>query len=312
MKHLPFPLSILSLALLSACGGGSSDSAGTGGSAGPGESSFSLAVTDGPVDTAQEVVIQFTGIELRQEDGEPISFNFDEPVSIDLLTLQGNDSELLLEGETIPAGDYNQIRLAVNAEYDNVMDSYIILEDGTQHEIWIPSGAQNGLRLVSGFTAASGGNVDFTVDFELKKSITNPPGQPGVIMRPVLRLIDNIEAGSISGIVDNTLVAEACENAAENDGAVYVYAGEVDTATDISGADSDPLTTALVSEAGGEYSYEVGFLAEGDYSLAYTCQNEADDAEAEDSLEFFGLTTLPVVANENTEHNFEFTVQATE
>ena len=109
--------------LLSSCAG--SDDSATG--------LLSIGVTDAPVDTAQKVVVEFDGIEIKPVDGEKISFDFTKECDpdpslcqIDLLALTDGISTFLLDGETVPAGGYSWMRLLVNAEPD-VRDSYILL-----------------------------------------------------------------------------------------------------------------------------------------------------------------------------------------
>jgi hypothetical protein len=65
--------------------------------------------------------------------------------------LTGGQTAELLPDTEVPAGKYNWVRLAVNAEFDNVFDSYAMTPTG-QIELRVPSGSQNGLKLVSGFT----------------------------------------------------------------------------------------------------------------------------------------------------------------
>jgi hypothetical protein len=53
-------------------------------------------------------------------------------------------------------------------------NSYVTLSDGTMHGLQVPSGSENGYKLVSGFTVPSGGVVDYTIDFDLRKDVTCP------------------------------------------------------------------------------------------------------------------------------------------
>jgi hypothetical protein len=285
-----------SIAGLAACGGDSSSS-------GSNTGTFSLAVTDAPVDSATQVVIEFTGVSIKPADGEAIAFSFDQPKSINMLDLQGSLSAGLIT-EEVAAGAYEWMRLDVNAEQDGVMDSFIEFNDGTQAELRIPSGSQTGLKLVRGFTVPVGGNADFTVDFDLRKSLTNPRGQASVIFKPTLRLVDNVTVGSVTGTIDSSLVSTQCADASLDDGAVYVYSGADATPTDVQGAETDPLITALVNVVDSEYSYEVGFLSEGTYTISYTCDAGADAPEVADELVFSGTTNVTVSADTVTTHNF--------
>lgn len=293
--------------LLAACGSG--DSAGTD------TNLVTLKITDAPVDEAENVWVEFSAVTFKSDDNEDITFDLDPVQRINLLALQGSESQALLENVEIPAGDYNQIRLAVNAEFDDVMDSYITI-DGTQYELRVPSGSESGLKLNTPFTIAEGTvgmtvadeNSVYTIDFDLRKSIVNPVGQPGYFLKPVLRLVQNINTGTISGTVDSQLLVGT--NCSDQDpltgNSVYVFAGENITPDDIDGNEPEPVTTALLNfnNETGIYSYDVGFLSEGDYTLALSCSADLDNIDTDDSTVLFdAIDNVSVVAGENTEHN---------
>jgi hypothetical protein len=216
--------------LLTGCGGGGGSDGGTG--------TLTLSVTDAPVDGAVAVVVEFTGVELKPSGGDRVVFDFATPRQIDLLSLQGNASTPLLDGVEVPAGDYSWIRLKVNAAR-GVLDSYVELDGGAQVSLFIPSGEQSGLKLHNGITVAQGGFADFTIDFDLRKSVHDPEGQPDFYLRPTLRLVNNLEVGSISGTVSPALVTDAsCTNGPNHDmgNAVYLYAGTDAVVDDVGSA----------------------------------------------------------------------------
>ena len=279
-------LAVAPLALVTACGGSDVSTDNTTAS---GSGYLSLAITDGPIDSASKVVVEFTGVSIKPVDGDVIEFTFDEAVSIDLLMLQGQVSQYILADESIPAGAYEWVRLAVNAELDDTMDSFVEFDDGTQLELWIPSGAETGLKLVSGFTVPEDGGADFTVDFDLRKSIVVPGDGANALLTPALRIVDTFSAGSIEGEVDAAFIAAGCENAEVNSGAVYAFPGDA-VPSDVRGDDSDPIASALVKYDAGAYRYELGFVPEGDYTIAYTCDAVNDDPETEDKLAFVDLS----------------------
>ncbi len=249
--------------------------------------SISLGVTDAPVDAAARVVVEFTGVELRHQNGSVETFVFDTPRQIDLLALQGGGVELLLDDEQVPAGQYDWIRLSVNASREE-STSFIEYEDGTLFPLFIPSGNQAGLRLVSGFAVPAGGSADFTIDFDLRRSVIRPPGlAPNHILRPTLRLVDNAAIGSIAGRVDSSLIfpesGDACTPA------VYAYEGSDVTPIEVTD-DAGPLTTATVElEAQtGEYTYRIAFLSPGPYTVAFTCEADRDAPDTDDGIAFVG------------------------
>src|SRR3974390_2700421 len=110
--------------------------------------------------------------------------------------------------------------------------SYVVDTTG-QHDLTIPSGAETGLKLIQGFTMPVGGVANFTIDFMLAKSLIAPPGHaPDYMLKPVLRLIDNAQVGTISGTFQaGTLSAQpSCSIHAP---VVYVYTGANVTPDDI-------------------------------------------------------------------------------
>jgi hypothetical protein len=277
-------LSAFAMATLAACGG---DDDGTG--------RLSLAVTDAPVDGANAVVVEFTGVEVKPAEHDSIDFTFDDPRTIDLLALAGAGSETLLEGVEVPAGRYDWVRLKVAAVEDGVMDSFVELKDGSQHELEVPSGAQTGLKLVSGFVVPHGGDASFTIDFDLRKSVHEPmDASPTYLLRPALRIVDNARVGVIAGTVDNALVTDGCTPA------VYVFEGGNVTPDDVDAASPDPVTTGIVKldDAAGTYRYRVEFLSEGEYTVSFTCGAATDDPDTSETLAFAGTRNVSVVANQ--------------
>ena len=161
------------------------------------------------------------------------------------------------------------------------------------HGLKIPSGAQSGLKLIKGFTMPAGGRADFTIDFVLDKSIIAPPGlAPQYLMKPVLRMTNNVEVGTLEG----TIGAEAFT---ANTGCmvepprVYLYEGAGVTPDDIynpsddsedSAPEVDPLVTAtgMLNGSGG-YDYHIGYVQAGTYTIAFTC--DLDDPEADENVD---------------------------
>ena len=281
------------LAALSACGGSSSA-----------DGTLNLSLTDTPVDGATSVVVAFTGVELMGSGGMT-SFILPSEQSIDLLKYQGNASAVLLSGVSVPAGDYQWIRLDIDAA-----NSYLITSSGGRFPLDIPSSSQSGLKLVSGFTVAQGGTADFTIDFDLSRSLTldNAGGTSTYTLKPALRLIDMQQVGSVKGTVAASLsIGGTLITAATCSPAVYVYTGTGIVPQGynvvVSGGTS-PLASATVSldATTGDYTYTVGFLAPGTYTLAVTCA--ASDTSGSASLAFSVGKTAAVTADTTTTVDF--------
>lgn len=268
------------------------------------KSSFSLDITDAPVDSATAVVVQFTGVSLKPSNGEAIEFDFAAPKTINLLELQEGNTEPLLSNEEISAGSYDWIRLKVNAE-NMVIDSYIELEDGTQHSLYVPSGAQTGLKLNRGFNVAVGQSTNFTIDFDLRKSIVDPQSAgKDYFLKPSLRVVDNTEIGQIEGVVGSqTMESGDC---LANGGVVYVYEG-LDVVADDVGSQTEPLISANVNydSALNQYDYVVPFLAPGDFTVALTCDAVNDTPEADEDISFIQSLNATVETDVTTQANFD-------
>ncbi|WP_394168639.1 DUF4382 domain-containing protein [Saccharospirillum alexandrii] len=259
---------------------------------------MSLDITDAPIDSASEVNVVFEGVDIRSASGALVEITYDEPRTINLLDLQGGTTASLLDDETLAAGDYEWIRLRVDATQE-AGGSNIVLDGGEEHDLFIPSGAQTGLKLVSGFTVPVDGSVAFTIDFDLRKSVVEANGS--YRLKPALRLVDNSEVGSISGTVSSTAVTENCS------GAVYVYEGADVSPGDVGGEGNEPLVTALVDTSGTGvtgYDYTVAFLTEGDYTVAFTCDADQDDPEAADTLTFTGTQNASVSVDASVSIDF--------
>jgi hypothetical protein len=299
---------IILATILGACGGGDN---------GGGTGTVTLRITDAPVDSSAvtNVTVRFSAIELQGEGGRTTFYYCQDPAvpantivsaspcvtpkpkQINLLALNGGLSEALLDGQTVPAGHYNWIRLEVDT--GGTMDSYIVVS-GSSQELIIPSGDETGLKLNRGFNVAAGDHANFTIDFDLRKSV-HLTGTREYILRPTLRIVDNLLVGKISGTVDAGLVGEGCSPA------VYVFAGSGVTPNDL-GSTGAPVTTATAKLDGSVYRYTAAFLEAGPYTVAYTCEAAADDPaidNTDDAVTFTGAADVSVSANATTTHNFE-------
>ena len=273
---------------LAACGGGGGKLADARSSSG----SITLNLTDGPIDSASEVNIVFTGVDLHQASGSTVSIDFSTPKSIDLIKLQNGVTGVLTQDSAVPAGDYDWMRLKVLASKNSQGESYIKLLSGQQYPLWIPSGSETGLKLVRPFKVAQGSVTKLVIDFDLRKSITAPPGQdPNYVMRPTLRLLDQLQVGKISTTVNlatlatTQLGAGAAISACK--GGLYLFTGGAALPDDQDGDASDgadPVVYQPLAYDGVNSSVTINlpFVEVGTYTLAATCNFDVDVADTND------------------------------
>jgi hypothetical protein len=286
---------------LSACG--SSTSGNTSGGRGNPSSvpgTISIGITDAAVDDAQEVWIQFTGATVKPTNGNAIDFMFDSVKNINLLSLQGTFSTDLMNNAVVPLGSYEWIRLHVNANNDNIVDSYIKLDDGSIHELWIPSGDETGLKIVSGFELSAMDNIKLMVDFDLRKSVVLSNGT--YKLRPTLRMVNMKDSGTITGTIDSSeVIAANCSDSDPTTGnAVYLFKGINAIPDDMRNGNHGPFTSANVelNVASGNYEYVIGYVPEGSYTLAFTCQADLDNPASNDDIIFRLQENVTVVADQ--------------
>lgn len=302
--------------LLNACGGSGSSSS-------PSPTPvFSLAISDAPVEDLLEVVVCFSEIELKANDAnnsrtflvgdgqgtapsnELCTDDQDQVLvntrGVNLLALAGMTSQALVTDIEIPAGEYTQIRLTMDdssyaikdVNKDGVGDDGDLDGLADKYPIRVPS---NELKL-DGFTATLGQNTAVTIEFDLRKSMTDPVGQAGYILKPRgVRLVDNSISGHIQGTVAEAVLVNHLCNVAPADlseaaAHVYLYSGtNLDSSqfADNGGSESiESLTSAAVLFDGVDtYRYEIGFVNQGEYSLALSCDND-EDPEGEDEVNF--------------------------
>lgn len=272
-----------------------------GGDEGPRTGQMSVQVTDAPVDGADNVVVRFVGLSVKPLGQPAMSFVFDSPKDIDLLALAGGDAAPLISNVVVPAGAYEWMRLDVAADFDLVYDSYIQIA-GSQYELRVPSGAESGLKLNGGFTVPQGGLASYTLDFDLRRSVVEPVGQPGYYLKPVIRMVNNAQVGTLTGTVDTSMMASSCSGS--ETGAVYVFQGADVIPDDMDALDPEPLASgSLTLEGDGNYHYTIAYLAPGSYTVAWTCDAASDLPESSEDLVFAPAANVVISTGATTVHN---------
>lgn len=162
--------------------------------------------------------------------------------TFDLMKLR-NGVFTTLASAPIPAGRYDQIRLRLGA-------GSTVVADGVSHPLVVPSGLTSGLKLNGDFEVPAGTTVDVLLDFDAARSI-HVTGSGTYMLKPVVRVLKSIEAGTIRGSVP-----PGCAPAT-----IYV----------ISGADT---VASTVTDSNGDFAVSV--LPAGDYSVGIdspTCRD---------------------------------------
>ncbi|NGY05054.1 DUF4382 domain-containing protein [Solimonas terrae] len=252
-----------------------------------------LQLTDAPYTDAQRVVVTIKSIRLQPRDGHHESFTLDPEVQVDLLQLRNGVVRQLLGDEALPSGDYESIRLTLDGGSGN---NYVQTLSGGTYPLDVPD---DELDLDADYAIDSHGTTGLTLDVDLRRSLRAPDrsGDPYRLV-PSLRLINNDDAGTISGTIRNSLIGSGCV------AAMYIYQGKV-TPDDVGGSGAQPYSSAdVVIDGSGSYGYVAAFLPAGTYTLALTCQADEDEPDLNDAIDFVAVTHVDARAGHTETQNF--------
>lgn len=230
------------LALGFSCGADDDDD--DGGSSG----NFTLLMTDAPVDDADAVNLTIDEVAIRRanSDGEWVTLDI-ETATYNLLDLQNNAMTPLAE-QDVPADTYTELRFVLACDGDSGGE---IVIDGESFPLKVPSGCVSGFKAKGEFTVGGDTETVVILDFDLRKSITLT-GSDQYILKPVVRLVEEAAAGTISGEI-TPVVART-----------VVYAFE---AGDFSGANFDDAINSTMPDNG---AFTLAALPAGQYDLVVT------------------------------------------
>jgi len=235
-----------------------------------------ISLTDGPIDdeNVSGVYISIIRIELKKDEDWTTFNEFDTPVLVNLLDYQNGESVFLTD-ETVDAGDYKEVRLILDIpeRSGRVIQNpgtYIEFDDGSTQPLFVPSGAQSGYKAKGQFTVPAGGVVNLTLDFDVRKAVVEAGKSGKFILKPVVRLVVNQNAGLIEGEID--MAGVEINN-------VNVFAYEDDTFTEDELVDPsdentrfpNAVTSSKVSEGG---KFVLAFLNPGNYDLYFAQYDE--------------------------------------
>jgi len=218
-----------------------------------------------------------------------VRIDFDPFKQFNLLAYQNGEAFELFNDQRVPAGEYTWARLVLRAPaqtpnqcegLDAAGSSHVVRSEGGELlPLFIPSGANAGLRLVRPFTVLSGGSTGIMIDFDARQSLTAPAAfrDRCYFLRPVLRVVTLSESGNMQGqVATSLLMGEGCSDRDPLTGnAVYVYGGL--------NRDSDSLPATLVATGRVEYDpltdtagYFVGYLPPGEHTVALSCRADIE------------------------------------
>lgn len=252
-----------------------------------GKGTLNLALTDAPIDTdgITGVYITVVGLQYHSSaDGWVTIEDFEGPITYDLLALTRGEFEMLGNFE-LNAGHYSQLRFILDAtEYGQgtpvTSGAYIQFEDESTAPLYVPSGSQSGFKAVGAFTLPENGETYVTADFDVRKSIVQTGNNDRYLLKPVIRLVVDNQAGSIKGYLTGI----------EDEGTYVVYAYEAGTYNEEEAAEPAEETPRFPNAISSDVVdvdgfYHIAFLASGAYDLVVVRTNAEGAVEVIKTLE---------------------------
>lgn len=234
---------------------------------------LSLHLTDAPTDAenVSGVFVTITALEYQKEGRSWEMFEkFSGPLRVNLLDLTEGKTTLLGDFE-IEEGRYTGLRFKLDAPENGGNASgeatYLEFTDGSRQPLYVPSGTKSGYKAMGDFTVPVNGFVAITADFDVRKSVVEAGKSGKYLLKPVLRIIVNNQAGTIAGTI-NEFEPDAGHS-------YVVYAYEAGTYSEEELAEPaegevrflNSISSAEVKEDG---SFVLPFLAAGSYDLVFT------------------------------------------
>lgn len=207
----------------------------------------------------EKVLVNIIDVQYNRNDGDSgwISFegftlpNTDDPLNrVDLTELVAGNT-IVLTDEDIESGMLNQIRLILGEGNAIVLDG-----ETTEIPLSTPSAMQSGLKLHLNTTLEPGFSYIFILDWDVQKSIVKAGTSGNYNLKPVIRVIAEVNSGTILGRVADALETETVLMPVEN-ATVYVY-----NETDITF-----LTPIASTYTNSEGQFVLQGLPEGNYLL---------------------------------------------
>ncbi|MDZ7778483.1 MAG: DUF4382 domain-containing protein [Gemmatimonadota bacterium] len=266
-----------------------------------GDASMRVLLTDAPSDYVDSAWVDIGAVELIPAgDGGPVTLTADGTDGfVDLLDLQGTATQLLADAD-VPTGDYNQLRLIVDEARVALADGYEFQDGSTSKSLFVPSGAQTGIKLnlagsggeeESGPVTIAAGETVLVLDFDVNQSFViqgDPEAEAGIrdmLFTPTISVVAENVAASVSGTVSTNLSDTSVEGlvvTAEptGEGSLEEYQSQTGTA---------------VTEEDGTYT--IYFLVPGSYEVSVDAGEglsadptetavDLDDGEDETGVDF--------------------------
>ena len=186
---------------LAACGGGGGSNNG-----GTPTGTVNVQMTDAPSCGFDHVYVTVSQVRINasstagDNDSGWTNITLATPQKVDLLSLT-NGTMATLGQATLPAGQYQQVRLVLAPNQGNTSANSVVVSGTTNEQpLATPSATQSGLKIIRPFDVSANSTVDLVLDFNACKSVVQK-GNGSYALKPVITATPTTVAGMIDGYV---------------------------------------------------------------------------------------------------------------
>jgi len=228
-----------------------------------GTGTMTVEMADAPIDSADAVNVTIERVEVNRVGSQDNWITLSEPQqTYDLLNL-ANGATAVIGSSALEAGTYPQIRLILS------QDGHSVEIDGQVYDMFVPSGAQTGVKL--NINAEIEEDIEYTLllDFDASRSVVDAGSNNQVpyLLKPVIDAKEKAITGNIEGTVDPATAEPV------------VYA------IDNSGTEADTLSSTVANTESGYFKL-IG-LEEGAYDVSI---DPRDDSYAIKNIQDVSVT----------------------
>ena len=188
-----------------------------------------------------------------------------------MLDFTASDTEKIVIGMNLSAGDYTQMRLIVDANdsdgginelsEQHPFANYVIDTNNNYHELKIPSGDKTGFKIVHGFTIFANTTTELNLDFDVCKSVIEKGDKDPWILKPTIKVFDDHEKAIIRGKVTDSITDLGIP------GVLVSVQNYIDGAADLNDRVIVHTSTITSSEPGSEGNFSIFVDPGSEYNL---------------------------------------------
>lgn len=251
---------------------------------------LSIALSDAPMKGVTRVMLQLDELVMTDESNVQHHYSL-QGQHVDLMDYQGSHSLKVVDGLTIPVGNYHNVYMSV-IQGDGNNGCYV--EDGQGiHALQV----QDGMIPLMDFELAANQHHSFTTEIGLYMGLNQELEHNYRLSHQGSWSVNNQFMGHLFGEMDPQWIAE-CETQhsamlpanAEYMHLAYLYPSSV-TGLAQMGDINDVMSAGHISAIGvaplrqdntGNWFFEMGYLPEGTYRVGYSCLGDLDDPHRDD------------------------------